>query len=123
MNIEQKMSGLKRYPIHICASEREIIREIISDHSDIPHFWSQLAGEESGSGDIIYMSVFEQGFIVASVAKQRDRIPDVWKQLMDLFLKFREDAGVRTIDLGNNMVKFIDNEGMSIIRQKYEWEI
>jgi hypothetical protein len=121
------VSDLKKYPIHVCASEREVMREMISDQrGDIPHVWRQLTDEKSqdfGSGDTIYMSAFEQGFIVASVAKQRDRIPDIWKQLMDLILKFRKDAGIRTIDLGNNMVQFIDNEGVRITRQKYEWEI
>lgn len=121
------MSDLKKYPIYVCASDREIMREILSDQrGDIPHVWTQLIDEKRqdfGYGDTIYMNAYEQGFIVASVAKQRDRIPDVWKQLINLITKFREDAGIRTIDLGNNMVQFIDDEGMTLTRQKYEWEI
>lgn len=121
------MPGLKKYQIRVCASEREIIREIISDRRcDIPHIWKQLTDEERsdfGSGDIIYMNAYEQGFIVSCVASQRSRIPDVWKQLIDSVLKFREDAGVVTTDLGNNTIQLIDNEGIKIVRQKYEWEM
>lgn len=122
-----EMVCIERYPINMCKSEREIIREIMSDwRRDIPYVWKQFTDKDSSSlkhDDIIYMNAYEQGFIVSCVASQRSRIPDVWKQLIDSVLKFREDAGVVTTDLGNNTIQLIDNEGIKIVRQKYEWEM
>jgi hypothetical protein len=121
---EQKLSNLKRYPIHMCASERNALCEIISDRrNDFPNVWKQLMDEQSSDSYIIFINAYEQGFVVSSIAKQRSRMPDIWKQLMELISKFRKDAGVEIIDLGNNMIQLIDDEGVSIVRQKFEWEI
>ena len=119
------MSGLKRYPIDTCASERNALCEIISDRrNDFPNVWKQLMDEKSSESEcIILLNAYEQGFVVSSIAKQRNEIPDIWKQLMELISKFREDAGVKTIDLGNNTIELIDDEGISVVRQKFEWEM
>ena len=127
MDFEQKMSGLKRYPISMCVSEREALCAIISDRRhDFPNVWKQLMdrqNQDSESGYIILLNAYEQGFVVSSVAKQRNAMPDIWKQLMGLISKFRKDAGVEIIDIGNNMIQLTDDEGISIVRQKFEWEI
>lgn len=121
------MLGLKRYPIYIYASEREALCEIISDRRhDFPNLWKQLMDEkspDSESGYIILLNAYEQGFVVSSIAKQRIEMSDIWKQLMELISKFRKDAGVEIIDLGDNMIQLTDDEGVSIVRQKFEWEI
>lgn len=121
------MSGLKRYPLNIRASERNALCEIISDRrNDFPNIWKQLMDKQSSDSEsecVILLNAYEQGFVVSSIAKQRNELPDIWKQLMELISKFREDAGVKTIDLGNNMIELIDDEGISIVRRKFEWEM
>jgi hypothetical protein len=121
------MTGVTRYPINMDMSEREVVRETIFDRrSDISSVWTQLTnktGSDLENTDAIYMSAYEQGFVVSCIAGQRERIPGVWKRLIDSILKFREDAGVVTTDLGNNTIQLIDNEGIKIVRQKYDWEM
>lgn len=121
------MTGITRYPINMDVSEREVVREIIYDQRhDILYVWTQLTdktGSDLGNVDAIYMNAYEQGFVVSCIAEQRDRIPGVWKRLIDSILKFREEAGVVTTDLGNSTIQLVDNEGIKIVRQKYDWEM
>lgn len=114
-----EMKGQAKYPIHIDHYERQVIIDALSDKKDkMPDVWQQLMDEKSP----VYMGPYELGLLTALVEEYRDKIPIVWKQLMDMMNKFREDAGVKITDLGNGLVQLTDNEGMTIIREKHEWE-
>lgn len=106
------MLCLERYPIRMPSSEREAICEIMYDRRcEIPNVWAQLTDEDnfdSGSDKTIYMNACEQGFVISLAAKQRHRIPEIWKQLIVLLSKFREDARVEIKDLGNDMTQLSD---------------
>ena len=67
------------------------------------------------------MNAFEQGIVVSLIQKDRHKIPEIWKQLMDFRDKFLKEAGVEIIDLGYR-IKMKDKDGTEIIREKYEWE-
>ena len=67
------------------------------------------------------MDAFEQG-IVTSFHKDRYKIPEIWKQLMDFRDKFHLEAGVEITDLGDRIIKLKDKYGAELIREKYEWE-
>lgn len=55
-------------------------------------------------------------------SEDRHKIPEVWKQLMDLRNKFLKDAGVEITDLGEGYIRMKDKNGTTVIREKYEWE-
>ena len=114
------MTDIDKYPIHICESERNILCDILFDkRREIPLVWKQFVNKDS---DIVYMSAFEQGFVMSCVATQRDKISEVWRQLMDAVKKFRVYSGVKITDLGNSMIRLEDNYGVVIVRPRYEWE-
>ena len=70
----------------------------------------------------ITVNAFEAGTLMGIICEQRVKVPKVWQQLVALQNKFRADDGVMVEDLGNNMVKLTDKDGMVIIREKYDWE-
>jgi len=107
------------YPIQIPFNEREIIKGILFDRRDeISSLWKQFTDKNNE----IYITVFQNGFIIGALASQRNTVPECWKQLIDTMNKIKQDAGVEETDLGNNMVKLKDSSGFAIIRQKHEWE-
>ena len=70
----------------------------------------------------ITVNAFEAGTLMGIICEQRVKVPRIWQQLMALASQFRAQAGVTREDLGNNMVKLTDKDGMVIIREKYDWE-
>lgn len=112
--------SLQKYPIHMRLSEQDIIKNVISgQRHKISNVWKQLVDKKS---ETICMNSYEQGVVMAIISDQKDKIPDVWKQLIDMINKFRKDARVEITDLGNNLVQLKDDQGIVIIREKYEWE-
>ena len=107
------------YPIHIPIQEQEIIKRILFDRKDrLPSIWKQFTDKNNE----IYLTSFENGFIIGAVSSQRDTVPECWKQLIDVMNKIKKDAGVEVTELGNNMVELKDSSGFTIVRQKHEWE-
>ena len=113
------MQQLEKYSIKI-GSERNAIIETIENQNylKIPKIWQQLSDKK----DPVMMDSFELGVITSLVAGQRQKVPEFWKQLIDLLNKFREDAGVTITELGGNLVQLKDNFGITMVREKYEWE-
>lgn len=72
----------------------------------------------------IYVNAFEVGILTGLIlnSDKKDALRGVIKQLLDLSKKFREEAGVTEIDLGNGYIMLRDKYGNAFIRQKYEWE-
>ena len=72
----------------------------------------------------IYVNAFEAGVLTAVISRsdKKDALKEVFNQLLQLHKKFREEAGVKVTDLGNNLIKLEDKFGNVIIREKYEWE-
>lgn len=64
------------------------------------------------------MNSFEQGFLMSV-----EKIPGAWKQLVNMMNKFREDSGVKMTELGNGLVQLKDDFGVTMVREKYEWEV
>lgn len=114
--METKIPG--KYPIYIDSHERKVLMGIIIGQDKMANIWQQLIEEKSP----VNMSPYEQGVLTALVEEHRNKIPMTWKQLMDMMNKFREDAGIKIIDLGNGFVQLIDDEGITLTRKKYEWE-
>lgn len=113
------MEGLQKYPISIYSHEQDIIIDLIKDRKhEIPAIWQQLLDKKCP----VLMNSFEQGFLMSVVADQREKIPRAWKQLIDMINKFREDSGVRIIELGNGLIQLKDDFGTTVVREKYEWE-
>ncbi len=107
------------YPIHIPFHEREIIKSILFDRKDrIPSLLKQFTDKNNE----MYLTSFENGFMIGAVSSQRNTIPECWKQLIDIMNKIKKDAGVEVTDLGNNMVQLKDASGFTIVREKYDWE-
>jgi len=107
------------YLIHIPFQEREIIKRILFERKDrIPSIWKQFTDKNNE----MYLTSFENGFIIGAVSSQRDAVPECWKQLIDIMNKIKKDAGVEVTELGNNMVELKDSSGFTIVRQKQEWE-
>lgn len=119
MKMKISNSALEKYPISVKISDIDIIKDSIRDQRHkIPYVWKQL----DDKNEIIYMNAYEQGVITAILSDQRDKIPEIWKQLMDMMNKFRKDAGVEITDLGNDIIKMKDNQGLVVTRKKYDWE-
>ena len=57
-----------------------------------------------------------------SLISEKQKVPRTWRQLVDMMNKFREDAGVKITELGNGLVQLKDDFGISIVREKFEWE-
>lgn len=113
------MEELQKYPINIDFTEQDIIIDLIIDRKNkIPAIWQQLLDKK----DPVLMNPFEQGFLVSVVADQREKIPGAWKQLVGMMNKFREDSGVKITELGNGLVQLKDDFGITMVREKYEWE-
>ena len=111
--------GLEKYPINIISSERDIIIDLVTDRKDsIPVVWQQLLDKK----DIVMMNSFEQGFLMSRIADEKQEVPGIWKQLVEMMNKFREDAGVKITELGNGLIQLKDDLGISLVREKYEWE-
>jgi len=72
----------------------------------------------------IYVDAFEAGVLTAviSTSDKKDALKEVFRQLLDLHRKFREEADVKETDLGGGLIKLEDKYGNVIIRKKYEWE-
>jgi len=72
----------------------------------------------------IYVNAFEAGVLTAviSTSDKKEALKEVFRQLIDLHRRFREEAGVKVTDLGGDLVKLEDRYGNIIIRRKYEWE-
>lgn len=119
----EKEGKMEKCPIYIDHYERQVIIGIISGQDEMARYkmsdvFQQLIDEKSP----VNMGAYELGFLTALVEEHRSKIPITWKQLMDMMNKFREDAGVKIIDLGNGLVQLIDDEGITMIREKHEWE-
>lgn len=113
------MEGLQRYPVDIDFTEQDIIIDLIRDRkNEIPTVWQQLLDKKCP----VLMNPFEQGFLMSIVADQREKIPGAWKQLVDMMNKFREDSGVKITELGNDLIQLKDDFGITMVRDKYEWE-
>jgi len=113
------MEGLQKYPIDIDFYEQDIIIDLIKDRKHkISAVWQQLLDKK----DIVNMNSFEQGFLMSVVADQREKVPGAWKQLVNMMNKFREDSGVKITELGNGLVQLKDDFGITMVREKYEWE-
>ena len=113
------MEGLQKYPINIDFYEQDIIIDIIRERRhEISAVWQQLLDKK----DIVNMNSFEQGFLMSVVADEREKIPGIWKQLVGMMNKFREDSGVKITELGNGLVQLKDDFGITMVREKYEWE-
>ncbi len=109
------------YPIQIPFHEREIIKRILFDRKDsIPSLWKKITDNKKNNE--IYMTSFENGFMIGALASQRNTVPECWKQLIDVMNKIKKDAGVEVTDLGTNTVQLKDSSGFTITRQKHEWE-
>jgi len=72
----------------------------------------------------IYVNAFEGAVLMRLIfdSDKRDALRGVFKQLLDLYKKLREEAGVTETDLGNGYIMLRDKDGTTIIRKKYEWE-
>ena len=117
--MEVNMAPETLYPIQIPFNEREIIKGILLDRRDkISSLWKQFTDKNNE----IYITVFQNGFMIGALASQRNTVPECWKQLIDTMNKIKKDAGVEETDMGNNIVKLKDSSGFAIIRQKREWE-
>lgn len=113
------MEGLQKYPINIDSNEHDTIIDIIRERRhEISTVWQQLLDKK----DPIMMNSFEQGFLVSVVADEREKIPGTWKRLVNMMNKFREDSGVKITELGNGLVQLKDDFGITMVREKYEWE-
>jgi hypothetical protein len=113
------MEEPQKYPIRIDSHERHIIIDIIKDQKHkISYVWQQLLDKK----DPIMMSAFEQGILMGITVNKRKKIPETWKQLVGMMNKFRENAGVKITELGNNLIQLKDDFGTTIVREKYEWE-
>ena len=113
------MEGLQKYPINIDSTERDIIIDLVKgQENNIPDLSQQLKDKVNP----LNMSSFEQGFLMSVIGNKRGIVPGVWKQLVNLLNRFREEAGVKITDLGNNLVQLKDRDGATIIRERYEWE-
>lgn len=114
------MENLEKYPINIGPSEWDIIIELVSHRKDrIPAIWQQLLDKK----DIVMMNSFEQGFLMSLIVNEKQKVPGTWKQLVDMMGKFREDAGVKITELGNDLIQLKDNFGTTMVRKRYEWEM
>ncbi len=73
---------------------------------------------------VLNVNAFEVGVLTAIISEsgRKDLLKDVFKQLLDLRNKFREEAGVKVEHLGKGMVKLTDKDGNMIVRKMYEWE-
>ena len=113
------MEGLQKYPINIDSIERDIIIDLIKGReNNIPDLSQQLEDKKNP----LSLNSFEQGFLMSVIGDKREKVPGVWRQLANLMDRFREEAGVKITDLGNNLVQLKDKDGATIIREKYEWE-
>lgn len=111
--------GVYLYPIRIPVSEREIILNTLSGRKNaIPTLWKQLIE----NGDEIKINSFQNGFMLGALSSQRNAVPESWKLLIDTVDKIRKDAGVEVIDLGDNTIQLKDSSGVTMVRQKYDWE-
>lgn len=109
----------KKYPIFIESSELEIIKGLLrGSEYNISEVWKQLLEAKNP----IFANAYEQGFLTSTIANNRDKVPNVWKQLLEMMKKFREDAGVKITELGNNFVQLTDKDGITMTREKYDWE-
>jgi len=109
------------YPIQIPFHEQEILKSILFDRKDrIPSLWKQFSDNKKNNE--IYMTSFENGFMIGALSSQRNTVPECWIQLIDIMNKIKKDAGVEVTDIGNNMVQLKDSSGFAIVRQKHEWE-
>ncbi len=107
------------YSVQIPFREQEIIKSILFDRKDrIPSLWKQFTDKKNE----IYMTSFENGFMIGALSSQRSTIPECWKQLIDNMNKIKKDAGVEVTNLGNNTIQLKESSGFTIVRQKYEWE-
>jgi len=72
----------------------------------------------------IQINVFEAGVLVSTIwqSNNRDSLKNVFKQLLEISKKLREEAGVKVEYLGNGRVKITDKDGNTIYREMYEWE-
>lgn len=70
----------------------------------------------------IYMNAFEMGFLIAMTENERHKIPEIWKQLVDMREQFLKDAGVIIKDLGGDIIQLTDKYGNIVTRSKYEYE-
>ena len=72
----------------------------------------------------IYVNAFEGAVLMRLIfdSDKRDTLRGIFKQLLDLYKKLREEAGVTETDLGNGYIMLRDKYGNAVIRQKYEWE-
>lgn len=113
------MEELIKYSINIDSHEQDIIIDIIRERRhEISTVWQQLLDKK----DIVNMNSFEQGFLMSVVADQREKVPGAWKRLVNMMNKFREDSGVKITELGNGLVQLKDDFGITMVREKYEWE-
>jgi len=73
----------------------------------------------------IYVNAFESGVLTSVIWRsgEKETLKEVLKQLLDLYKKFREEAGVKVTELGNGLIMLRDKDGNVIIRTKYEWEV
>ena len=113
------MEDLQKFPIYIDSHEHDIIINIIKDRKqEIPYIWKQLLDKKCP----VFMNSFEQGFLMSVVGDQKEKIPGAWKQLVSMMNKFRDDAGVKITELGNGLIQLKDDFGVTIVREKYQWE-
>ena len=54
----------------------------------------------------IYVNAFEAGVLTAviSTSDKKEELKEVFRQLLNLHRKFREEAGVKETDLGDNLI-------------------
>ena len=77
------------YPIHIPVQEQEIIKGILFERKDrIPSIWKQFIDKNNE----MYLTSFENGFMMGAVSSQRNTVPVFWKQLIDIMNKIKKDA-------------------------------
>lgn len=113
------MKGFDRYPIYIEHSEQEIVKDMVRDYNcEISEVWQQLLDSKNP----IFANAYEQGFLASIIVDQRYKVPGIWKQLIDMMKKFREDAGVKITEINENLIQLRDKDGMTMTREKYEWE-
>lgn len=72
----------------------------------------------------IQINAFEAGVLIPLIWKSetKDALKSVFKQLEDLSLKFRQEAGVKVEYVGKGKVKLTDRHGDTITREIYPWE-
>ncbi len=69
------------YPIHIPFHEQEIIKSILFDRKDrMPSLWKQFTDKNNK----MYITSFENGFMIGALASKRNTVPECWKQLIDI---------------------------------------